>query len=167
MTKYRNIANLLVITIAIGLVYMAKENYEHFGDVHDINVGKMKNAVTNSVTRNAITIGTGYGVPLGAMNVPPTLSWYRNYNPYYSLQTNPYAYVPGVNYQYPQGPASNLDQTPLVYPTQLYPKIPWYPSVGKPCGDGCGATGTCVDGVCKRNPTNKTVFGIDTTKLGQ
>lgn len=143
MSKYSGIVNLLVITVAIGLVYLAKENYEKFGNTN-----------TNSNL-------DGYGAPLGAMNYPPTLAWYNNYNPYYPQGTNPYAYVPGVNYQYPQTYNSNLNQTPLTYETQLYPKIPWTPSVGRPCANGeCGAAGTCIGGICQRNDTNKTTFNI-------
>jgi hypothetical protein len=156
MSKYSGVVNLIVIAVAIGLVYIAKENYEKFGNV----------SVKNSQ-------GYGYGAPLGpfgplgTMDQPPTLPWYQNYNPYYPMGTNPYAYVPGINYQYPQGPQSNLNQTPLMYPTQLYPKIPFFPSVGRPCGNGdCGATGTCTEGVCQRNDGSKTVFNIPTGNLG-
>ena len=55
-----------------------------------------------------------------------------------------------------------LNQTPLMYPTQLYPaRIPWTPSVGRLCGNGeCGAAGTCVDGVCQRKNSDGTVFNI-------
>jgi hypothetical protein len=151
MTKYGNVVNLLAIAIAIGLVYAARENYESFGNVKG-----------NNPVANAATVGSsGYGVPLGAMNMPPTLSWYKNYNPNYKMNNNPYAYVPGVNYQSPGGPMSNLNQTPLTYPTQLYPKIPFYPSVGKPCGENsCGATGVCQQGVCQRKNSDGTVFNI-------
>ncbi len=65
----------------------------------------------------------------------------------------------------PMGPNnSNLYQQPMMYPTQLYPKIPWYPNYGKPCQEGeCGATGSCVNGSCTVNKgslQNKTVFNV-------
>jgi hypothetical protein len=158
MTKYGNVVNLFVIAIAIGLVYAARENYESFGNVHSYG----SNGKGNNLVANAATVGSsGYGVPLGAMNMPPTVAWYNNYNPNYPMNNNPYAYVPGVNYQTPGGPNSNLNQTPLMYPTQLYPRIPFAPQVGRPCSENsCGATGVCQQGICQRKNSDGTVFNI-------
>ena len=123
-----------------------------------------------------LPVGSGYGVPLGARNLPPTLAWYHNYNPYHypapGLHTdnstpinypNGYSFVPS-----PSVYENNLQIQPLMYPNQLYPaKIPFYPRTGRPCDyfnapeGNCGATGVCVSGVCQRKPTNgKTVFNI-------
>jgi len=58
---------------------------------------------------------------------------------------------------------NNLYQQPLMYPKQLYPKLPWYPKYGQPCAEGdCGATGACVNGICAIGPkqNNKTAFNV-------
>lgn len=91
----------------------------------------------------------------------------------YQLVPNNGPSVQGPNgvqsYYGPSGPSmgpsdSNLYQMPLMYPKQLYPKVPWYPNYGKPCAEGeCGATGTCVNGACainKSSQQNKTVFNV-------
>jgi hypothetical protein len=61
----------------------------------------------------------------------------------------------------PSGAALGPDASaPMMYPAQLYPKLPWYPNTGKPCVQGeCGATGTCTNGFCKPNIATNTAFG--------
>jgi len=68
-----------------------------------------------------------------------------------------YAYIQGPNYEIPMN-GSNLNMTPLVFRTQLYPKIPYYTKEGQLCTSGCGATSKCVNGICKMNPYKGTVF---------
>ena len=66
-----------------------------------------------------------------------------------------YWYGPG------QGTYDNIN-APLMYGTQMYPKVPWYPKTGQICtGPECGATSSCVNGVCVPNKTNKTVFDVE------
>ena len=70
-----------------------------------------------------------------------------------------------MNYSYIQnGNNINLDSQlntqPLIFTNQIYPKMPWYPKVGSPCGNGCGATSMCSkNGLCVRRPSTGTVFG--------
>ncbi len=49
---------------------------------------------------------------------------------------------------------------PVVFPVQLYQYIPYARDVGKPCEGGCGALGTCENGICKLKNYNKTVFDV-------
>ena len=58
---------------------------------------------------------------------------------------------------------SQLQSQPLLFLNQVYPKNPWYPKDGQPCGDGCGATSSCKlinksQKICVRNKQTGTVF---------
>lgn len=64
-------------------------------------------------------------------------------------------------YWYGPGQGSDIN-APLMYGTQMYPKVPWYPKTGQICtGPECGATSSCVNGVCMPNKTNKTAFDVE------
>ena len=93
-----------------------------------------------------------------------------------SLRTSP----PFTNFSdiFPGGrsASSSLSCQPLIFPVQLWPKVPYYPQIGRMCGnvegpagpqksgvpDSCGATGICSGGFCQKKPDiRKTVFGIE------
>lgn len=58
-------------------------------------------------------------------------------------------------------PGSYPTGQPMRFREDIYPaKIPWYPEYGRPCSGQCGATGMCVDGVCKMRNTDKTAFNV-------
>jgi hypothetical protein len=83
--------------------------------------------------------------------------------PYYGPQynTSQYTYIQNG---FSEAQDSLLYSQPLVFTNQIYPKMPWYPKTGMPCGSGCGATGTCSkNGVCMRRPSTGTVFAEQVT----
>ena len=103
--------------------------------------------------------------PLGAQQHVPY--WFRNnqypmyqWTPQPSSQYPPQSpYPPLVEQSMPR--QSNLYQQPLSYANQLYPKVPWYPKEGSACyKNDCGATGTCVQGVCRNNNSPNTAFNV-------
>jgi len=110
--------------------------------------------------------------PLGLQQYPPNpQQWYQQ-NGFNNGQTfNQPSVQQGQymgQYDYPinqlpnRGPESNLNLQPYMYERQLYPKIPYYPSVGQPCvgNNDCGATGNCQNGICAPNQQLGTVFNI-------
>ncbi len=49
---------------------------------------------------------------------------------------------------------------PVVFPVQLYQYTPYARDVGKSCEGGCGALGTCENGICKLKNYTKTAFDV-------
>ena len=149
MTKSINILNLVVIGIAILAIIMLRLKY-----------------------KNEQYIETG---PLGAQQTPPTLQWYGA-NPGYQgpqqMTQGPMVQssgVPIMNYplnqglSYPSsGSDSNLGQQPYTFRDQFYPRVPYYPSVGRPCNgpNQCGPMANCYNGFCGPNQQMGTVFNI-------
>ena len=68
-----------------------------------------------------------------------------------------YSFIINTN---PNVPSNGLlASQPLLFTYQMYPKIPWHPKEGQPCGDGCGAVSHCnTNNVCVRNKSKGTVF---------
>lgn len=140
MTKTSSIINLIIIGIAIVLVFSIKTKY---------NEGFRNNRFNPYATPT---------IPWG----PPMSDSYIQQYPQGPPRPYMQNYLPGPNFQ---GPGGQMGQPPLLYPYQLYPKIPYYPSVGQLCTDddptkGCGATGYCREGQCYMKHSDGTVFNI-------
>jgi hypothetical protein len=147
-TKSLKIISLIFIIICILLVFILKNRFEEYN-------------------------GSGTGVSEGFYNFSNKLENLSNiaggpqlhYDMYPgsvgSNGSNNYQgsiyYGPGPNY--PDNTITDLYQQPLMFSTQSYPKIPWYPKAGMSCStDECGATATCIDKKCVPNSTDKTVL---------
>jgi len=153
MTKSINILNLVVMGLAIlavlALIYKYKnEQY--------IDMGPL-------------------GLP---RQLPPTIQWYPpigQYGPGYQGPINQQTQMlqgppiqPAImNYPINHGPdygGSTLGQQPYMYEKQLYPRVPYYKTVGQPCNPNtnnqCGPMATCSGGYCVGNNQQGTVFNI-------
>lgn len=135
-SKTTNILNLVVIGLAILAIIMFRKNYKD----------------------SFIDMG-----PVGSQPYPPTLNWYYPSNNPYAVPQTPIN--PQLNYYPPQNMnnLANLNAQPLGYNKQMYPKIPYFSNVGRPCvGNDCGATSSCVAGYCQPNQgaDKTTVFNV-------
>jgi hypothetical protein len=105
-------------------------------------------------------------INFGLMDQNPIKYWYN------AKTTGPYGPATGPAGG-PGGPVSSsqgsqyspelLSSQPLLYNTQMYPKMPWYPSVGQACQDNseCSAAEVCTNGLCvPNNKSNRTVMNV-------
>ncbi len=154
MAKTQKILSLVLLIVCIYLVFVLKSRYDE-----GFYSGTINNKFLYPLAYQMPGTGT---IPSGPNQSRQIYQGLKNMNVGQTRQGPVYYYGPEGTASNSDDPNSNLFQQPLMYPTQMYPKIPWAPKTGMSCVEGqCGATGSCVDGVCQQNPVTQTVFGID------
>ena len=172
MTKVRGFINLFMLFLVIVLVFIIKYNYdEHFVDSNG-NIGPLGAQLVpptldwykNGSSRYNVDVG-----PSDYINLPLPDADVQVKNPYSDAGaggpsiSGPINQLPPLINPWNPNEAARLDQQPLIYKQQLFSRPPYLPSLGLKCDNGinnCEAAGTCVDGICQRNPSPNTVFNI-------
>lgn len=140
MSKENNIVKIgMLILVIVAIYILVMQNPENFSSMY---AGQIENPYLEPLS---------YQLVPNQPNQPNQQNMNMNMNVPFMLN----------NYNQSNDPNSTLYQQPLLYPTEMYPKIPWYPKTGQPCVEGqCGATSTCSNNMCIPNSTMNTVMNV-------